>query len=178
MPSTSQSLMRIEIYQYDLYVISCHPNFWLPFTFIHADKRSTKLCNKFVVASLNQRQERFMHYYLKNRLLLFTNMPTTARDWLWLADRKNEEECGLFYTLVDNLARCYGISKCLVSIYLFEFTCWLQFSNKNSSNLKWQYYYTQIGSWNNKMNLSISFQPREWSQLIIWPISLCAHKSW
>jgi hypothetical protein len=83
--------MWIEIYQYDLYVISCHPNFWLPFIFIHGDRCSAKLCNKLVVASLNQTQERFLHYYLKHRLLLFWNMATKGRDWLWLANQKNEE---------------------------------------------------------------------------------------
>jgi hypothetical protein len=57
MPNTSPSLTWIEIYQYDLHVISCYPNFWLPFIFIHADRRSAKYCNKLVMASLNQRQE-------------------------------------------------------------------------------------------------------------------------
>jgi hypothetical protein len=47
--------MWIEIYKYDLYVISCHPNFWLPFIFIHADRRSAEHCNMLVVASLNQK---------------------------------------------------------------------------------------------------------------------------
>jgi hypothetical protein len=65
MPSSSPSLTWIGIYQYDLYVISCHPNFWLPFIFIHADRHSAKHCNKLVMASLNQYQECFMNYYLK-----------------------------------------------------------------------------------------------------------------
>jgi hypothetical protein len=70
-----------------------------------------------VVASLNQRQESFMDYYLKNRLLLFTNA-TKDGDWLWWADQKNEE-CGMFYKFPER-KKGFGLDRFGNKGWLYE----------------------------------------------------------
>jgi hypothetical protein len=83
------------------YVISCHPNFWLPFIFIHADRHSTKHCNTLFVDSLNQRQERFMHYYLK-KICFFC-----SRSW----PQKVELGCGGPLKKMKKGATCFTYSQ-------------------------------------------------------------------